>query len=86
MLNGDLDTVNARWSGSLLAFLMGYAGILSLYPSLVNPSSLLGHYLGQSDVDSLAIALDSIQVSEDAKVAFNQRVGQEVGSGQLQPA
>jgi hypothetical protein len=70
----------------MLAVLMGYASILSLYPRLVNPASLLSYYLDGSDVDALTVALDAIQVGEDAKVTFQRRVGQEAGSGQLQPA
>lgn len=68
----------ARQSRST-AFWLGYASVLTLYPRVVNPASLIGLYYGRADDDFLPIAVDWAQVNEDLKCGFN-RVAEETES------
>lgn len=79
--------VKTRLSDSALAFIVGYAGILNLYPRLVNPASLIGYYFSQvTDHDVALLALDSAQVHEDAKIAFSRLAEAEAIEAEHQPA
>jgi hypothetical protein len=78
--------MKTRLSDSALTFIVGYASILSLYPRLVNPASMVAWYLGRSqqEGDYLPVAVDLSQVNEDIKMAFNRLV--DTVQGEQEPA
>lgn len=74
----------ARQSRSM-AFWMGYASVLTLYPRVANPARLYAFHFGRED-DFLPIAVDWVQIRQDVGSAF-QHVAEAVeDESEHQPA